>query len=196
MSHETPAAPPPTVIVLASGRGERFRAAGGTVHKLRAPLAGATVLDHTLAAVRASDLPWHIEDVGHPGMGDSIGAAVRATAGAAGWLILPADLPLVQPATLRAIALALDGSVDAVQPQHRGQRGHPVGFAAVCGERLAALSGNLGAAPVLRALREANRVADVEVDDIGIVTDIDTPDELSRAEALMLARQRALNSGK
>ncbi|MBU1359268.1 MAG: NTP transferase domain-containing protein, partial [Gammaproteobacteria bacterium] len=91
----------PTVIVLASGRGERFRAAGGVGSKLKALLAGRTVLEHTLASARASGLDWHLEDAGHPGMGDSIAAAVRATAGAAGWLILPGDLPLVQPSTLR-----------------------------------------------------------------------------------------------
>jgi molybdenum cofactor cytidylyltransferase len=189
--NEVNAAPvprPPVVIVLASGRGERFRAAGGVGFKLHAPLGGATVLAHTLAAVRASGLPWHIEDVGHPGMGDSIAAAVQATSDAGGWLILPADLPLVQPATLIAVARALVDPVRAAQPQYRGGRGHPVGFAAACGPQLAALSGNLGAAPVLRALREAHQVAEIEVDDIGIVTDIDTPEELALAEALLLER--------
>jgi molybdenum cofactor cytidylyltransferase len=181
----------PTVVVLASGRGERFRAAGGSGAKLQAPLAGRTVLEHTLAAVRASGLPWHLEDAGHPGMGDSIAAAVRATAGAAGWLILPGDLPLVAPSTLQAVARALTGAVQAAQPQHLGQRGHPVGFAAACGPQLAALAGNQGAAPVLRALREANAVAEIEVDDIGILTDIDTPAELARAEALLEARLSA-----
>ena len=29
--------------------------------------------------VRASGLPFHVEDAGHPGMGDSIAAGVRAT---------------------------------------------------------------------------------------------------------------------
>nr|HRM00151.1 NTP transferase domain-containing protein [Acidovorax sp.] len=67
-------APRPHVLVLASGKGQRFAASGGTVHKLRAPLCGLTVLEHTLAAVRASGLPWHLEDAGHPGMGDSIAA--------------------------------------------------------------------------------------------------------------------------
>jgi len=186
--NDAPVPRPPTVIVLASGRGERFRAAGGVGHKLHAPLGGATVLSHTLAAVRASGLPWHVEDVGHPGMGDSIAAAVRATRDAGGWLILPADLPLVQPPTLQAVARALVDPVRAAQPHYRGERGHPVGFAAVCGPQLAALSGNLGAAPVLRALREAHQVADIEVEDIGIVTDIDTPEELARAEALLLER--------
>jgi HPt (histidine-containing phosphotransfer) domain-containing protein len=75
------AASAPVVLVLASGRGERFRAAGGTTHKLQALLGGRTVLEHTLAAVRDSGLPWHLEDAGHPGMGDSIAAAVRATRG-------------------------------------------------------------------------------------------------------------------
>ena len=81
----TQAAPPlPVVLVLASGRGERFLASGGQVHKLRALLDGKPVLERTLDAVRASGLPWHLEDVGHPGMGDSIAAAVRATQDAAG----------------------------------------------------------------------------------------------------------------
>ncbi|RSZ36055.1 MULTISPECIES: NTP transferase domain-containing protein [unclassified Variovorax] len=181
----------PVVIVLASGRGERFIAAGGTGSKLRALLAGRPVLERTLDAVRASGLPWHVEDAGHPGMGDSIGAAVRATPGAAGWLILPGDLPLVQPATLQAVAAALGGQVNAVQPQYRGERGHPVGFAAACGEQLAALEGGPGAASVLRAMRAIDSVTDLVVDDVGVVTDIDTPEALAQAEALWLAREGA-----
>ncbi|WP_083745122.1 NTP transferase domain-containing protein [Variovorax sp. KK3] len=187
----TPALPSmslPTVIVLASGRGERFRAAGGTGSKLQAALAQATVLEHTLAAVRASGLPWHLEDAGHPGMGDSIAAAVRATATASGWLILPADLPLVLPSTLQAVARAIEGGAPAAQPHHRGERGHPVGFAAASGPQLIALAGAQGAAPVLRALRESGQVAEVDVDDIGILTDIDTPEQLARAEALLSTR--------
>lgn len=179
----------PTVIVLASGRGERFRAAGGIGSKLQSALAGQPVLAHTLDAVRASGLPWHLEDVGHPGMGDSIAAAVRATSDAAGWLILPGDLPLVQSTTLRAVAAALSAAVHAAQPRFRGERGHPVGFAAACFAQLSALEGNLGAAPVLRALRAAGAVTDVEVEDIGIVTDVDTPDALAQAERLLLARR-------
>jgi molybdenum cofactor cytidylyltransferase len=186
----------PTVIVLASGRGERFLASGGTAHKLSALLGGRPVLEHTLAAVRDSGLPWHLEDAGHPGMGDSIAAAVRATADAAGWLILPADLPLVQPATLRRIAEALSPSSpqaslqwQAVQPVHAGARGHPVGFAASNGAALMALAGPLGAASVLRGLRATNAVGEVEVDDPGVVTDIDTLADLARAEALLLSRR-------
>ncbi|MDR0205589.1 MAG: NTP transferase domain-containing protein [Delftia acidovorans] len=181
----------PCVLILASGRGARFLASGGTMHKLSAPLGGSTVIDHTLAAVRASGLPWHLEDAGHPGMGDSLAAAVRATADAPGWLVLPADLPLVSPQTLLKVADALRSGAQAAQPLHEGQWGHPVGFGAACGEALMALRGEKGGAPVLKALREAGNVVQVAVDDAGVLTDIDTLDDLARAEALLQARREA-----
>ena len=153
----------PTVLVLASGRGERFRASGGVSHKLAAPLGGRPVLEHTLDAV-------------------------RATADAAGWLVLPADLPLVRPETLRRVAQALAAGAAAVQPQHQGQRGHPVAFAAGARDALLALCGERGAAPVLQALRARGEVCDLAVDDIGIVTDIDTLADLAAAETVLGAR--------
>jgi len=179
---------PPTVIVLASGRGERFRASGGLTHKLAARLGGKTVLAHTLDAVRESGLPWHVEDAGHPGMGDSIAAAVRATLHASGWLVLPADLPLVRPETLRQVASRLSLGAAAVQPHHEGRRGHPVGFGAGSRDALAGLSGEQGAAPVLQALRARGAVIDWAVSDAGVVTDIDTVADLAAAEALLAER--------
>ena len=178
---------PPTVLVLASGRGERFAASGGRVHKLQALLGDKTVLQHTLDAVRSSGLPWHLEDIGHPGMGDSIAAAVRATANADGWLVLPGDLPLIQAATLRQVAQALQDHpvVVPVFQTQGGPRGHPVGFARSCGEALLALKGNQGAAPVLRSFVATEFI----VDDPGTVTDIDTLQDLEMASALWAARQ-------
>jgi molybdenum cofactor cytidylyltransferase len=167
----------PTVLVLASGRGERFSASGGSGHKLQALLGRKTVLMHTLDAVRASALPWHLEDAGHPGMGDSIAAAVRATAQASGWLILPADLPLIQSDTLRRVAAALQDH-DVVLPMHKGQRGHPVGFSAHCGSALRELSGERGAAGLVRQFA----AFELAVHDVGCVSDIDTVDDLRQAE--------------
>lgn len=184
----TPASTQPMVLVLASGRGERFAASGGAVHKLSALLNGKTVLAHTLAAVRASGLPWHLEDMGHPGMGDSIAAAVRATASAPGWLVLPGDLPLVQPETLRTIAAALANCAVAV-PVHKGERGHPVGFAAQCLQGLLTLAGEQGAASVVRQQAQQGRVRWVDAEDEGTVTDVDTVQDLERAARLL--RQRA-----
>lgn len=174
----------PTVLVLASGRGERFIASGGSTHKLQALLAGKPVLQHTLDAVAASGLPWHLENAGHPGMGDSIAAAVRATSGASGWLILPADLPLVQGATLRAVAEMLAQRA-VVIPVFNGVRGHPVGFSATCRAGLLALKGDQGAASVVRAQEAVNSVAFIDVVDPGTVTDIDTLEDLRRAEMLL-----------
>ena len=178
----------PFVIVLAAGRGERFAASGGTVHKLQALLAGKPVLDHVLDAVRASGLPHHVvyADAARPGMGDSIAAGVRATPDAPGWLILPADLPLIRSQTLRAIALAPPSAVTV--PLFQGQRGHPVRFAAVCAPELLGLHGNKGAAQVIRAWEAINSVALVDLDDAGVVTDIDTLEDLQRAELLLAQR--------
>jgi molybdenum cofactor cytidylyltransferase len=52
-----------------------------------------------------------------------------------------------------------------------------------------ALAGPMGAVSVLRRLRAMNAVGEVEVDDAGVVTDIDTLDDLARAEALLLSRR-------
>jgi molybdenum cofactor cytidylyltransferase len=174
----------PVVLVLASGRGERFLASGGKGSKLAALLAGKPVLERTLDAVKASGLRWHLEHAAHEGMGDSIAAAVRATSDAWGWLILPADLPLIQPDTLLAVAGAL-ARFDVVVPHYRGQRGHPVGFRDVCESALRALHGPHGAHPVVRAQAAVDAVHDMEIDDAGLVTDIDTVQDLRDAERLL-----------
>ncbi|WP_342590571.1 nucleotidyltransferase family protein [Rhodoferax aquaticus] len=167
----------PTVIVLASGRGARFAASGGTVHKLKARLGGVSVLDRTLAAVRGSGLPWLLEQSGLPGMGDTIAAGIRATRDAHGWLVLPGDLPLVQAETLRFVAAALVHHA-VVVPVYRGQRGHPVGFAPSCREQLLGLQGDQGAAGVVRA----HPAIELVVNDAGVSFDIDTLKDLERAE--------------
>lgn len=164
---------PPTILVLAAGSGSRFTASGGQGHKLAAELHGKPLLEHLLDAVRASGLPWHLERGPHPGMGDSIAAAVRATAGAEGWLILPADLPLLRPATLQALAAALPADCIAV-PVFEGRRGHPVRFPAACGPALMQLSGPQGAAALLRGAE----LVEVPVDDPGCLVDVDTLGDL------------------
>ncbi len=173
----------PTVLILASGRGERFLASGGQGSKLQALLRGKPVLRHTLDAVRTSGLPYHLETAPHPGMGDSIAAAVAATQGAAGWLVLPADLPLVHSTSLQAVAEAL--ALHAVViPIFGSQRGHPVGFGAMCREALLALSGSHGAAAVVRA----HAAHELVVNDRGIVTDIDTLQDLQQVEQWLAER--------
>jgi molybdenum cofactor cytidylyltransferase len=176
----------PIVIILASGRGERFVASGGPGSKLAASIGGKTVLQWTLDAVKTTGLPWHLEDAGHPGMGDSIAAAVRATKDASGWLILPADLPMIAPKTILDVAEAIANGAQAAYPVHVSERGHPVGFAASAGLELQNLKGNQGAAGIL----SAQIATEIIVNDVGCVMDVDTLDQLQKLEKLLQTRSR------
>ncbi len=179
----------PVVVILAAGLGERFRQAGGAHDKLLTPLGPQRVRDHVVAAAQASGLPWHVVEREHTthlsaqGMGASIATGVAATANAPGWLILPADLPLVQADSLRRVAEAL-AQHTVVAPWVQGQRGHPVGFGAVCREALLALSGDQGAKSVM----QAHAPWRLDLDDLGCILDVDTPDALAEAERLWRSR--------
>jgi molybdenum cofactor cytidylyltransferase len=113
-------------------------------------------------------------------MGDSIAAAVRATPLACGWLVLPADLALIQAQTLRAVAAALKAH-DVVVPVFEGLRGHPVGFSGACRDALMNLKGSKGASSVVRAYAALELI----VTDRGSVMDIDTVDDLAAAQAFL-----------
>lgn len=192
----------PVVVVLAAGRGERFGASReGHAHKLRQPFGASTVLGSTLASVRRSGLPLAVvttealrdfvatevdaadlvvlplpENSGAPqGMGWSIAGGVTARPHARGWLLLPGDMPLVQPATLQALATALPQHL-VVYAQHRGRRGHPVGFGPELYSELAMLSGDEGA----RRLLARYPAQGIEVPDGGVLLDIDTEADLQR----------------
>lgn len=178
------------VLILAAGRGERYLAAGGQTHKLDAMLtthAGTfTVVQHVIAAARASGLPWHVvrpQDTARlpaQGLGTSIATGVRATPDASGWLVLPADLPLVQPESILAVARALEQHA-VVLPVVQGQTGHPVGFQRLCKDELLALQGDEGA----RRICQQHHAHRLVLDDVGCVLDVDTPDALERAQCLV-----------
>ena len=190
----------PAVVVLAAGRGQRFRGEG---HKLEQVVNGDTVLALTLRQTMASGLPMlvvtstalaplvrrHVasrdmlvlpdqDRLGRPaplGMGHSIAAGVAATGDAPGWLILPADMPMVRSTTLAAVAQAIEHDPIAYA-QHRGRRGHPVGFNAELFSELASLQGDEGA----RRLLARYPAQAVEVDDPGVLIDVDTVEDLER----------------
>ncbi len=182
----------PTVLILAAGRSERFRAASGGMDKLEADLGGRRVRDWVLATVQSSGLSWHVVERSHtahltlPGMGDSIACGVAATAQAQGWLVLPADLPLVQARTLLQVAQALSTHT-VVVPSWQGERGHPVGFAAACRADLLALSGDSGA----RAVVQRHGAHLLPVNDAGCVMDVDTPEALESARRSLAAKSQS-----
>jgi molybdenum cofactor cytidylyltransferase len=92
-------------------------------------------------------------------------------------------LPLIQVSTLQLLAEKL-ARYEVVVPVCNGQRGHPVGFARVCREQLMNLKGEQGASRVAHS----HIVKEILVDDIGTITDVDTVEELHRAQILLEAR--------
>ena len=107
------------------------------------------------------------------------GLAYAEAHGAAGALVVPVDMPLIRAATVRA---ALEAFVSSDRPvlrvTHRGQHGHPVIFGAGLFAVLRNADPSLGARAVLR--EDPSRVRNLEVDDPGVLRDIDLPDEYRR----------------
>jgi molybdenum cofactor cytidylyltransferase len=88
-------------------------------------------------------------------------------------------MPWIASPTIARVAAAIAGGAVVAAPFHRGERGHPVGFAAACQADLAALTGDEGAKAIVAAHRD--RIARIDVDDPGILRDIDTREDLVRA---------------
>lgn len=192
----------PVVIVAAAGRGTRFT---GRTHKLRQPLGASTVMGTTLTHALQSRLPVLVvttppladeaartvaradvlvisETEAARGMGHTIAAGVAARAGHPGWLVLPADMPMVGAEIIRSVGRAL-GQHTAVYAQHHGRRGHPVGFSPGLYSDLVGLSGDEGARRLLARYPSFG----VDTEDPGVLFDIDTDADLEAARAMLPA---------
>jgi molybdenum cofactor cytidylyltransferase len=201
----------PAIVVLAAGRGRRFK---GDAHKLEQSLGGTTVIASTLRHAIASHLPVVVvttqaleaharrlvasrdvvimpeEGTFHGlGVGASIAAGIGALPDASGWVMLPADMPMVRPSTLTAVAKALD-EAPVTYAQHGGRRGHPVGFSAELYSELISLTGDEG----VRRLVARYPAQAVEVDDPGVLMGLDTVDDLAALRAVRGAGARELRA--
>lgn len=182
-------------VLLAGGAARRF--GGG---KLRAPLAdgepvGVASARRVTAAVARLVVVTRVEDaettgmfrdagcevIASPnaarGMAHSLAAGVAATPDAAAWMIALADMPRVAAGTLTELVARWRAADAIIVPTCNGQRGHPVIFPARYGAELRALEGDQGARPLLAA--HAAEVVLWECGDAGVLTDIDTPDDLA-----------------
>jgi len=97
-------------------------------------------------------------------------------------LVTLVDVPLIQPSTVRALVdRASRSSAAILRVTCGGRHGHPVIFKRAMFDALRLADPAVGAKAVMRAVDVEN----VEVDDPGVVRDIDTPDDY----AGMIGRQ-------
>jgi len=112
---------------------------------------------------------------------DSLRLALRnLLPGALGAVVLPVDHPLATSATVRALIDAWSSSgAPIARASYHGVAGHPTLFSATIFDEL--LRGELpeGARSIVAA--HASELLDVPVEDPGVTTDVDTPDDYRRA---------------
>ncbi len=184
-------------VVPAAGSAERF---GG--RKLLALVDGEPLLDRTIRALLDGGVTEVIVVVGtdsradlerdvnamndarvraveNPdpsrGMFSSIQVGARTANGDA-LLVLPGDMPYVRPATVQLILDTFRLHDAIVSPKYKGKRGHPVAMPARLRDEILATDTSANLHDVLK--RHAGTRIDLDVDDTGIVRDVDTPADL------------------
>jgi len=99
--------------------------------------------------------------------------------GVRGLMITPVDAPMVTPETVsRLIAVFEDTAGLIVRARYHGRNGHPVIFSRALFDELRHANPQSGAKAVLRAHQDA--IIEVDVDDPGVVADIDTPEDYQK----------------
>lgn len=186
-------------LLLAAGQGRRFREAGGASWKLLADIGSSrTVLRQSCENLLAAGWPVHVvtgefdaeirsalqglnvafarNTDADAGLGSSIACGVSATLDADGWLVALGDMPFIQPDSICRVAGSLAHGAAITFPVSHGRRGHPVGFSRRFAAELMLLTGDTGAQSIVAPNKEL--WVPVEVDDEGVLRDIDVPGDL------------------
>jgi molybdenum cofactor cytidylyltransferase len=191
-------------LVLAAGASTRFE--GG--HKLLAEFEGRALILHVLelaklapvevrlviTGARVGEIAALAEKAGmrtlhNPDFASGLSSSLKAGLAAlpldcAGALVLLGDMPLIRPSTLDTILAAAraNPAYAAIVPTHRGEWGQPVLLRRSLFGEIARLSGDQGARAMLRSRAD---IMTLEINDPGILADVDTRDAL---EAVKNAR--------
>jgi molybdenum cofactor cytidylyltransferase len=170
----------------------------GVLDKLLLPVSGIPLLRRTVSSVLpcvqqiivvvslrlAADVTELLESdaivVVNPkpedGMGSSIATGVRTAIDAAGYLILPGDMPVVKSDTIARLVEHFEANPDQITvPVRDGRRGQPVIFPSWAKVDLCTLAGDAGSNFLVD--QNPSRIFDVQVGDPGIWRDIDRPDD-------------------
>ena len=196
-------APKIAALILAAGLSRRM----GKANKLLAEIDGAAMVARAADAVAASKAEPVIVVTGHEaervraalagrrlrfvnnpdfaqGLASSLKCGLAALpADADGVLIALGDMPRIKPQQLDRLIAAfnpLEGRAICVPTAH-GKRGNPVLFARRFFAEMSRLKGDTGARQLIGQHHDV--VAEVEVDDEGVLVDIDSPDKLLKLRA-------------
>ncbi len=138
---------------------------------------GAQPIHEPLAATLVHNETWPLGQLSSLQRGLAAIAAAEATP--AGVLVLTVDRPHLRPTTIAALVDAARAAPDYVwQPEHAGQRGHPLIWPAALLPALRALPPHGDPRPLLRehaALRRS-----LAVDDPATLDNLDHPADLAR----------------
>jgi molybdenum cofactor cytidylyltransferase len=184
-------------VVTAAGSAVRF---GGK--KLLALVAGEPLLDHTVRSLleggvtevivvvsadarrelardvsAMNDARVRVVENPDPsrGMFSSIQIGVATATGDA-LVVLPGDMPYVRSETVRAVLAKYRERPAIVSPRYKGKRGHPIVIPLSLRDEIAAASPGANLHDVIK--RHQSDPVDLEVNDAGVVRDVDTPADL------------------
>jgi molybdenum cofactor cytidylyltransferase len=186
-------------VVTAAGSAERF---GGK--KLLTPIDGQPLLDHTIRALLDGGVAEVIVVVGRDaraelerdvnamldprvrpvenpdpsrGMFSSIQEGIAQAQGDT-ILVMPGDMPFVSPDTVRAVIATHAGRPAIVSPRYRGKRGHPVALPESLHDEICTANPRATLHDVIHAHTDLR--VDFDVDDPGVVRDVDRLEDLTR----------------
>ena len=184
----------PVGILLAAGKSERFGSnkllypmknnkpmLTSCAEKLHSVLPDCVVvisqqLECHVSEHLQSGLRVVVNQCSECGIGSSIASGVRASADATGWIIMLADMPFVQVATIQQLVNKLSAGASIVAPFFEEQRGHPVGFDREYYDNLVSLRNDIGARQIINDnLPLLERVI---TSDSGVIFDIDSREDL------------------
>jgi len=202
-------AKPVAAILLAAGQGSRM--GGG---KLLLPIGDATVVERaakSLIDVPVADLivvvgtyglaikrqlsEFPVRFVLNPDPSSEMAESIRCglkivdPASVEAFLVLPADMPLVLPETIRLLVDSLLASDKLIAvPVFQGRRGHPVIFRSNLYETVLNFRSPQGIRPLVHG--DPSKVLLVEVDDEGVIADLDNWDDYRRLLKLWERRRQ------
>lgn len=186
-------------IVPAAGRGSRFAKSGpGTPPKLLTLIDGLPMVRRTVASLLDGgasrcvvvvsaqlEVAVHSALAGLPvtlavnpepdqGMFSSIQCGVAHTAEGDVCLLLPGDMPYVQPATVAAVLASAARTGLTVSAAHAGRNGHPIVLSAALRSRILQAPPNA----ILSEERSREQFLSIDVPDAGVHRDVDRPSDV------------------